>query len=419
MIADPLRLEALYSIEAEMQLLGALLIQPFHLGAVMAQIEPEAFYRPAHRMIYSAMLDLHHAGTAIDQLTLEQRITDRGQMADIGGPEYLLEVALSTGSAANCEHYAKIVAGKWASRRYIALADKLKEAALTGAPASDLEAIRQSEVPVVDRRAPVVPIYAVDAEEEDRGVTTGFRELDLTITTGGYPCGQTTVVSAYHKGGKSTFMLSSAIAQADSGLKVLYATFADLNAKRLKRRALRNLCGWSNRPLRDLDAATDYAGALTRIDGAWQLWIYDAAKADTGQDVETFAAWLESEHSRRPFDAVFVDYAQRLTSRDRKATTDYAESGICSKKLARLAERTELPIVIGSQITEGSDKAGTKTKTKGSRAWEEDAGWVLRLNREDQSEKASVEVAYSRFGRMGLEVPFRWNGERLRFEAVA
>jgi hypothetical protein len=141
------------------------------------------------------------------------------------------------------------------------------------------------------------------------------------------------------------------------------------------------------------------------------LDVYDATRLTSGFDVDTFATWLRATHERPGYECVFIDYAQKL--RATNASNRFAEGDYCSEVMARLAAQVGIPIVVGSQITPGG-KDG-ETKTKNSRAWEEDAGLVVRLKREGSI--VECEVPYSRFGPSG-EFTLRWDGERLRMVAA-
>lgn len=405
-----------FNLEAEMGFLGSCVLHPSE--EKFSFLPVETLWRPAHRTIFEALKRLHGRATAVDILTLRDELQSKNQLQDVGGIEYVLEIAEYVPSASNWRDYAAIVLEKAERRAYLEKLSTMKRLIDDGAEIDEIRALDAQACTVGNiPNAPIISIADIflPDEDEELGLSTGFETLDGLISTKGYPLGQTTIVCAYHKGGKSTFMLSSFAHLAQQGKRVLYATFADLNSVRLKRRLLRNLTGWSKLPMRDMFAQDDWREAVADIDLCWQAWMYDATKMRTGGDVETFCRWLESAHSRYRFDAVFVDYAQKLTSSSRKASTTTAEQDVCSTELNRCAERTGIPIIVGSQITEGNgDKKDT---TKGSRKWEEDAGWVLRI-KDDEGETATktIEIAWSRFGAQKVKRTFGWNIERLRFE---
>src|SRR5690606_32761406 len=85
-------------------------------------VEPEDFYREAHQLIYQAILDLLDSGEAVDTVTLSDRLRKRRELERVGGIAYLTTLVNSVPTAANAEHYARIVAEKALLRRLIGAA---------------------------------------------------------------------------------------------------------------------------------------------------------------------------------------------------------------------------------------------------------------------------------------------------------
>ncbi len=365
------------------------------------------------RVIYDAIQSVRRTGITPDAISVRNHLQQTGRLEKAGGEDFLMEVCQALIVPSALPDMCAVLENNYARR-------KVKEISAWLAKSANMESLTAGEIAskLLEASAlisgttgsPVISIGEVLHEGEDTGVTTGYQNLDMYMSTGGYAAGQTNVISAYHKGGKTSFMLSSALKQLRAGKSVLYATFADLNQKQIKRRLLKNLCGWS-RPPANLDLLTEYDEAVTFLKDC-AMEVYDASKLTTGHDIETFGAWLRANHERKRYDCVFVDYAQKLRSARRM--NKFEESDYCSDVLTRLAAGTELPIVVGSQITIG--KPGEETKTKNSRQWEEDAGWVLRLKTEGQI--VNIEIPYSRFGPSG-ETTLIWNSERVRMEAAA
>src|SRR5579862_9513190 len=98
----------LYSVEAEMSTLGAMLLSERAAEEIVTILNDEDFYRPAHGLIFNAMKQLIHNHKPIDTVTLENELKARGYLADAGGPNYLLELANITPSASNSNYYAQI-----------------------------------------------------------------------------------------------------------------------------------------------------------------------------------------------------------------------------------------------------------------------------------------------------------------------
>ncbi|HVT12850.1 MAG TPA: DnaB-like helicase N-terminal domain-containing protein [Fimbriimonadaceae bacterium] len=398
----------IWSLEAEMAVLGAMILDPRTVPLVARSLGSQDFARLAHRAIYRSCLGI---GDALDLVTLKEDLASAGKLAACGGEEYLMSLAEFVVSAANVEQYVAIVREKAERRRAIESARELMRLAEGESGIEELRAARSALANDCPAESGIVPFSEIAVDGEDRGVPTFLPELNALTSTGGWPCEQLSVASAYHKGGKSTFMLTDFLHAARLEERVLYATFADLSAQQIKRRLIKAQCGWKKRPAFHEDSQIEFDNSVHNLH-TWDVFVYDASALE-GSDIESFCAWIRAESRSRPFSRIYVDYAQELTSRAVPNGDEYATAAVCARALAKLARQTGAAIVVGSQITEGV--AGTKTKTKGSRRWEEVAGLVLRIERE--GEQATISVPFSRFGPCGpgCSVDCHWDPKRLRF----
>lgn len=400
------------SWDPEFALLSAVM-RNFNKKLLPSGLQFDHFENPVAQTIYRAVATLVAEDKQPGPVQVSVWLKETGKLEEIGGNDMLEQVIDACGLPSSIPEFFDTLnerrirrkvaeAGAWleksAARDDLSagnLAERLLEAATVVSGASE---------------APVQRIGEIDHEGADQGITTGYPELDRLITTGGYPAGQMTIASATHKGGKSTFLMSSALTLAEMGYPVLYASFADLNRRQLKRRWLKMLCGWAKTP-NELHLVQDYDIALDFLSRA-PIDVYDASALDSGHDVRTFGAWLRANHEMKGYRAVFLDYAQELSSGSGRVDSEVSEGNDCARVIRRLGDRTGLPFIVGSQET--TDRDG-RTITKYSRQWEESAGWVLRIKHEDKSDVCGVDVAYSRFGPKG-GVTLRWNNERLRVE---
>src|SRR3990172_8945007 len=107
------------NIEAEVSVLGCLLLDKEVIIRVVDILIPEAFYKNIHEKIYSACLELFEKREPIDLITLSNRLDEKRELEEIGGSAYLAGLANAVVSAAHVENYAKIVADKAILRRLI------------------------------------------------------------------------------------------------------------------------------------------------------------------------------------------------------------------------------------------------------------------------------------------------------------
>ena len=108
-VKSPQRLARFGAVPALSSALGSMLFGERAADEVLAILEEEDFYRPAHREIYRAMRQLQRESKAIDLVTVKQELVRRAKLDDVGGEEHLIRIAEFVPSPANAGHYAKIV----------------------------------------------------------------------------------------------------------------------------------------------------------------------------------------------------------------------------------------------------------------------------------------------------------------------
>ena len=100
------------NLEAEMSVLGSILLDKDSITKVADILNPRDFYKEAHAIIYKAMFELYGKGDPIDLVTVSNKLEAEEMMEKIGGASYLASLANSVPSAAHAANYAKIVAEK-------------------------------------------------------------------------------------------------------------------------------------------------------------------------------------------------------------------------------------------------------------------------------------------------------------------
>jgi hypothetical protein len=130
-----------HNLEAERAVLGAILLDNAYLEPALHVMRPDDLILPQHRNILRTMMDLAHAGTPIDTITLPEALTSKSQLAAAGGQEYLDQLIDGRARVTNVEFYAGIVAKKAALRRLIFSAHAIEQNALE--PDADIAALQK------------------------------------------------------------------------------------------------------------------------------------------------------------------------------------------------------------------------------------------------------------------------------------
>ncbi|MGI8702111.1 MAG: DnaB-like helicase N-terminal domain-containing protein, partial [Nocardioidaceae bacterium] len=141
--------------EAEQSVLGAMLLSKDAIADVVEVLRGSDFYRPAHELIYDAVLDLYGRGEPVDAITVSAELTREGDLARVGGGVYLHTLVAGVPVTANAGYYAAIVREKAILRRLVTAGTKIVQLGYAAQGQVDNVVDRaQAEVySVPDRRA--------------------------------------------------------------------------------------------------------------------------------------------------------------------------------------------------------------------------------------------------------------------------
>src|SRR5208283_2300544 len=115
-----------FSEDGEKGVLCSLLLSPRDvLDLCQIKLRPEAFYAPAHQILFNLVAELVDSNKPIDFITLKQALKDRGQLDEIGRPEYLSDLFSFVPSAANADYYIDIIREKYLLRQMIVTCNRV------------------------------------------------------------------------------------------------------------------------------------------------------------------------------------------------------------------------------------------------------------------------------------------------------
>lgn len=115
------------NLEAEMALLGSIMLRPETLFDLADIIKADSFYSEKHRIIFETMMELFSKRSPIDLLSVSSRLSEKGWLDQIGGNTYLTEIVNAVPSSANASYYAEIVQKKYMMRRLIEASDHISQ----------------------------------------------------------------------------------------------------------------------------------------------------------------------------------------------------------------------------------------------------------------------------------------------------
>ncbi len=359
-----------YSEDAEKGVLCSLVLSPREVGDLcILRLHPEAFYSPAHKIIYELVIEFSDKSKPIDFISLKQTLKDRGFLEEVGGPEFLNELYTFVPTAANAAYYVDIVREKYLLRRLILACDSLSRRCYDDQenvePLLD-DAERQIfEITGDHVKVDVVPTkeLAMEAIEhiekiyENRGsvtgLPTGFAELDQ-MTSGLHPA-EMIVIAARPSMGKTALAMNIAEHVAIKVGKPVGVFSLEMSSQQL---VLRLLCSLARVKLQSVRngflSERDFPNltmAASRLAAA-KLFIDDTpglAIAELRAKARRLAASYQIE-------LLVIDYLQLLRSTSRRAQDNrQIEISEISAGIKSLAKELKIPIIVVAQLNRQPD----------------------------------------------------------------
>ncbi|MBX5464555.1 MAG: replicative DNA helicase [Clostridia bacterium] len=394
------------AIEAEEQVLGALLLDRDALVRVAVTLAPQDFYKEAHRLIYEAMLALFDRGQPVDVITLADELGRKDQLERAGGVAYLASLASSVATAANVDYHARIVQEKSMLRQLLAAVGEISASVFNSGEEVDtlLDQAENRIFQVSQRRQsrsyePLRDVLVKTFEEIERlythrgeviGIPSGFPDLDR-LTSGWHPS-ELIIVAARPSQGKTALSLNMA-AVAAVRHKVPVAIFSlEMSKEQL---AQRLLCAEAQVPSVRLRTGTlsdedwpKLSRALGRLSEA-PIYIDDTPNISV-LELRAKARRLKAE---RNIGMVVVDYLQLMRSHGRAESRQQEISEI-SRSLKSLARELSVPVVALSQLSRAveqrQDRRPQLSDLRESGAIEQDADVVTFIYQNPEMESSNV-----------------------------
>lgn len=391
------------NIEAEMAVLGAILLDSDALITVMERISGEDFYRASHQHVFESMLELAQQDEPVDLVTLTARLQDKKQLEDIGGVSYLAQLANAVPTAANVDYYAQIVEEKSMLRRLIRTATQIVSSGyaseddvamlLSDAEKRILEiSQRRSGSGFVAIRDVLMEVFdKVEHLSQQRGgmtgIPSGFRDLDKM--TSGFQRSDLIIVAARPSVGKTAFALNIAQNVGVRAKETVAIFSLEMGAAQLVQRMI---CAEGNieaNAMRNGDLKGDDWEKLTMAIGSLsEANIYiDDSPSVTVADIRAKCRRLKQE---KGLGMILIDYLQLIQGRGRGDNRQQEVSEI-SRTLKQIARELDVPVIALSQLSRGveqrQDKRPMMSDLRESGSIEQDADIVSFLYRDDYYDK--------------------------------
>jgi replicative DNA helicase len=387
-----------YSPEAEISVLGGMLIDSDAIVRVLETLDDSMFYREANRRLFRTMVRLWERGEVIDAITLTEELRNSGDFETVGGMAYLSQLLDAVPTAANIEYHARIVREKAVLRRLVEAAtgiiqqtfesqgdveellDRAEQQIFQIAQTHDRKGfvwIKEILWPTFER------IEALQANPSAiTGVPTGFHDLDEK--TAGFQSGDLVIIAARPSMGKTAFTLNIAQHAAIRAQRTVAVFSLEMSKESLVQRIL---CAEGR-----VDASRMRTGRLRdeeyhRLATAAGFLntapIYiDDTPAISVLEMRAKARRLKAD--RPDLSLIIVDYLQLMRGGGRTENRQQEVSEI-SRGLKALAKELDIPVVALSQLSRAveqrPDKKPMMSDLRESGALEQDADVIMFLYR--------------------------------------
>ena len=430
------------NLEAEVSLLGAVLIDEDVLTRVSDKVTADDFYDPRHELIFGAMLKLYERHKPVDLLTLSDELGKHENLEDAGGAEYLTELTNQVPTAAHAESYADIITQNAMRRRLIKASGAIAELGFDGSKNSQ-ELLGEAEAhlfAVSDQalRQELASLEQILEESFDRmeelhrdkskmrGVPTGYRDLDNMMA--GLQRSDLIILAARPAMGKSTFALNLAHNVAVGAGQSVLVFSLEMSKEQLVDRMLADEAGVDAWNIRTGNLSDDDFEKLSHAMGVLAeapIFIDDTP----GLSVLELRTKARRAAHEKPLGLIVIDYLQ-LMSGSSKSFGDnrVQEISEISRGLKLVARELNVPVIALSQLSRSVESRTPPhpqlSDLRESGSIEQDADIVMFLYREayynPETEHPNITqlmIKKHRNGPVG-NIDLYFHPERLKFMSV-
>lgn len=426
------------SIEAEMSVLGAMILDNEVISLVIPILNKLSFYKTAHRELYQAIVDVYDKGQPVDLVVLREELKKRSLLEKVGGVEYLMELEEAVPTIGNVEYYANIVREKAIKRNLIEVAATIQKQSFEESTDTEhlLDASERAIFDITQRKfnAASTKLNEIlketfsrienlhDRQSRLTGLSAGFYDLD-DITCGLQPS-ELIIVAARPSMGKTSLVLNVVEHVGVVEKKPVVIFSLEMSAQQVAQNMLCSHARIDAHKLRmgflDDKQWSDLSYGLGSLSEA-PIFIDDTPGL-TVLEMRAKARRLKAQYD---IQLVAVDYLQLMESS--REENRQQEISVISRRLKSLARELKIPVIAVSQLNrsvesrEGHRPRMSDLRESGS--IEQDADVIVLLHRDnyydpDKDNTAELIIAKQRNGPTGV-VKLTFLSHFMRFESLA
>jgi replicative DNA helicase len=405
------------NVEAEQQLLGAILTNNDVYDRIAALVKSEHFFDPVHQRIFERAAARIQKNALASPVTLKPFFEDDEGLRELGGPAYLVRLAGAAISAFAARDYAQMIYDLAVRRELIALgrdiSAKAAKVEITSEPREQITEAEQrlyklGEQGVAERgftsflKAVTEAVNSANAAYQRggglAGISTGLVDLDrklgglhpsdLLILAGRPSMGKTSlatniafnIAKAYRRGRLS----DGGEGAVDGGVVGFFSL--EMSAEQLAARILSEASEVPSEQIRRGDMTEQefrrFVEAAKSLESC-PLYIDDTPALPISQ-VAARARRLKRTHG---LDVLMVDYLQLLKGTGRGETNRVQEVSEITQGLKAIAKELQIPVIALSQLSRTvesrEDKRPQLSDLRESGSIEQDADVVMFVYRDE------------------------------------
>ncbi len=426
------------SIEAEMSVLGAMILDNEVINLVIPILNKLSFYKTAHRELYQAIVDVYDKGQPVDLVVLREELKKRSLLEKVGGVEYLMELEEAVPTIGNVEYYANIVREKAIKRNLIEVAATIQKQSFEESTDTEqlLDASERAIFDITQKKFNTASTRLNEILKEtfsrienlhDRqsrltGLSSGYYDLD--DKTCGLQPSELIIFAARPSMGKTSLVLNIVEHVGVVEKKPVVIFSLEMSAQQVAQNMLCSHARIDAHKLRmgflDDKQWSDLSYGLGSLSEA-PIFIDDTPGL-TVLEVRAKARRLKAQYD---IQMVAVDYLQLMESS--RAENRQQEISVISRRLKSLARELKIPVIAVSQLNrsvesrEGHRPRMSDLRESGS--IEQDADVIVLLHRDnyydpDKDNTAELIIAKQRNGPTGV-VKLAFLSHFMRFESLA
>lgn len=388
-----------YNRDAEMALLGCLLIDNEIVADLVEKLTEDDFYQESHKYILRAMQRVFNSRKPVDLVTVSDELEKEASLEKAGGIVYLTELTEITPSAANYKSYYDIVARDSVNRKLIRASRKIIETSMKGADEKTALAFAEKSIYDISKQSERSALLGMTDDDiigdvlhkfeqlqsdpnTFKGVPTGFKRLDKM--TNGLQAGALIVLAARPGMGKTSLAMNIVENASLHAGKTCAVFSLEMPRTEIVQRLI---CSYANVSMKNALSgelsAKEWKKLMLAGDQLKKSNIYiDDSSRVTPAEILSKCRRLKT--TAGGVDLIMIDYIQLMSSGDSNmagAENRQQEVASITRDLKIMAKELGVPVIALSQLRRIQSKEPQLSDLRESGAIEQDADIVMFISR--------------------------------------